>query len=236
MRGTPTCDIFKSVMKLQLWTAFAVLSCLPALAQAEEEAQPYVRPRISTVVTMDEFRPLTGKERWQLYWRESYFTPGAFFRNVMPALGAQRRDEPPQWGQGMEGFSKRLANRVARSTIRESITAGGSAALGYDVRYVKCQCKGFFPRFGHALAWNFITLNRNGNKVFDAPVIAGAFGSEFIGLTWMPKGYRSPGDAAISASTQLAFGALFNSINEFMPRKWRRTYPSDPAAGPARTK
>ena len=172
-----------------------------------------------TVITRDEFQPLTGKERWGLYWRQSYWRPGAFFGNAGPALGAHLNNEPPQWGQGMEGYSKRFANRFARSAIRDSVQAAGSAALGYDVRYVKCDCKGFLPRFGHAIAWNFVTLNRNGKTVLNVPRIGGSFASEFIGNTWMPAGYNSAGDAFRSGAVQLGFSSIFNAFREFAPRK-----------------
>lgn len=190
----------------------------PALAAKPESI---VRPGMlwGTVITRDEFQPLTGKERWGLYWRQSYWRPGAFFGNAGPALGAHLNNEPPQWGQGMEGYSKRFANRFARSAIRDSVSAAGSAALGYDVRYVKCDCKGFFPRFGHAIAWNFLTLNRSGKTVLNAPRIGGTFASEFIGRTWMPSGYDGAGDAMRSGAVQLGVGSLFNMIREFAPRK-----------------
>ncbi|HEY3443005.1 MAG TPA: hypothetical protein VGK29_19755 [Paludibaculum sp.] len=95
----------------------------------------------------------------------------------------------------------------------------GSAVLGYDVRYVKCQCKATLPRVGHAQLWNFVTLDRNGKPVLDIPKFAGSFAGEFIGNTWMPPGYNSPGDAARSGAVQLAFGSAFNLIREFVPKK-----------------
>ncbi len=171
------------------------------------------------VIKRDEFQPLTGEQRWGLYWRQTYFMPGALFRTAVPALFEHLDDEPPQWGQGMEGYAKRFGNRLARSAIRDTVRAGTAAALGYDVRYVKCDCKGAFPRVGHALLWNFVTLNRNGKTVLDVPRVAGSFSSEFIGNTWMPAGYNSAGDALRSGGVQLAFGSVFNIIREFAPRK-----------------
>ncbi len=172
-----------------------------------------------SVITRDQFHSLTGKERWGLYWHQTYWSPGAAFSNTARAVGAKLNDEPTEWGTGMEGYSKRLANRFARSAIRESITAVGSAALNYDVRYVKCDCKGIFPRIGHSIAWNFLTLNRNGNTVLNAPRIGGAFAAEFIGNTWMPTGYNTAGDAMRSGSMQLGLRSLFNVVREFAPRK-----------------
>lgn len=191
---------------------------------ASAQSQSAIRPGMfwGTVITRAEFQPLTGSERWGLYWRQTYWRPGVLFGNAGPALGAHLNNEPPQWGQGAEGYSRRFANRFARSAIRDTASAAGSAALGYDVRYVRCDCKGFFPRFGHAIAWNFLTLNRDGKTVLNTPRIGATFASEFIGRTWMPAGYNGAADAMRSGAMQLGIGAIFNSIREFSPRKQRK--------------
>lgn len=191
----------------------------PATAAATPDS--LVKPGMlwGTVIARDEFKPLTGKQRWGLYWRQTYWRPSALFSTAVPALVAQLKDNPPEWGQGTVGYSKRFANRVARTAIRDSVSAAGSAALGYDVRYVKCDCKGLLPRFGHAIAWNFLTLNRQGNTVLNIPRIGGSFAAEFIGRTWMPAGYNTAGDAMRSGAMQLGLHSLFNSIREFVPEK-----------------
>jgi hypothetical protein len=221
-------------MKLRLvflvltWTSI-MLSAEPPQAdpgsQPAEPAQPVSQPMLKegilwgTVITKSDFRPLTGRQRWGLYWRQTYFTPGVYFSAAGPALGGQLRNEPPEWGQGAEGYAKRFANQFARNTIRDSLTAAGSAALGYEVRYVKCDCKAVLPRVGHALLWNFLTLNRQGNTVLNAPVIGSAFAAEFIGNTWMPARYDTASNAFRSGGTQLAINSAFNLIREFMPYK-----------------
>lgn len=220
-------------MPLKFIACFTLLLCfslahaqdapVAPIAAADPVAKPEASPRPGalwgTVITRDQFKPLTGNERWGLYWRQSYWRPGAFFSNAGPALGAHLNNEPPQWGQGMEGYSKRFANRFARSAIRDSVSAGGSAALGYDVRYVKCDCKGFLPRVGHSIAWNFLTLNRKGETVFNIPRVGGFFAGEFIGNTWMPAGYNSASDAMRSGAIQLGFTSVFNVFREFGPWK-----------------
>ena len=177
---------------------------------------------LGTTIRREQFQPLTGTERWRLYVRQTYLRPGAVFRALGPAAGGQMNNEPPEWGQGMKGYSKRVADRFGRFTIQDSLTAAGSAALGYDVRYVKCDCKGFFPRFSHAIAWNFLTLDRNGKTVFNSPRVGAAFASEFIGNTWMPKDYRTTSEAIRGVGVQLAVGSLFNTIREFIPQKKRK--------------
>jgi hypothetical protein len=172
-----------------------------------------------TVIRRQDFRPLTGEERRGLYWGQTFLSPGAFFASAGPALGAHLRNDPPQWGQGAGGYARRFGDRFARNTIQNSIEAAGAAALGYDVRHVRCNCNGFFPRFGHAIAWNFLTLNRHGQTVISIPRVGSAFAAEFIGNTWIPSDHRSRGDALRGVGVELAIGSLFNAIREFIPGK-----------------
>ncbi len=86
-----------------------------------------------TVTGAESYRPLTGKARWNLYLREAFWRPGVFLRAAGPALGAQLNNEPPAWGQGSEGYSKRFANRFGRFALQETYEAAGAAALGHEV-------------------------------------------------------------------------------------------------------
>src|SRR5689334_22316623 len=69
---------------------------------------------ILTIPCGGSYQPLIAKERWNFYLREAFWSPGVFFRAAGPALGAQLNNEPPAWGQGSEGYSKRFANRFGR--------------------------------------------------------------------------------------------------------------------------
>jgi hypothetical protein len=201
---------------------------VPPAEHVQPTAEPAAQPDLNsgmlwgTVIKRSDFKPLTGKERWGLYWRQTYFTPGVYFAAGGPALGGQMKNEPPEWGQGAEGYAKRFANQFARNAIRDSITAGGSAALGYEVRYVRCDCKGIMPRVGHALLWNFLTLNRQGKTVVNAPAIGSSFAAEFIGNTWMPPRYNTASNAFRNGGVQLAINSAFNIVREFLPYKNRK--------------
>jgi hypothetical protein len=51
-----------------------------------------------------DFRALTGKERRKLYWKQNYFSVGAYFGRALSALVLdQATDSPPQWGGGIAG-------------------------------------------------------------------------------------------------------------------------------------
>lgn len=215
----------------------AVLICLLASlpAAGQEPAEPPARNeetaltqpaplaknwgRYFRTVEREGYRPPTAAERWDIYWRTTYASPGTFFRAAGPALGDHLNDRPEVWPQGMDGYSRRFANRFARFALQDSLSHASSAALGYEVRYVRCGCSGLMRRLGHAMLWNFLTLDRNGRTVLNTPRIGSAFAAEFIGNAWMPAGYRTRQEAFRGVGIQLGVGAMFNVIREFAPGK-----------------
>jgi len=162
-------------------------------------------------------RSLSGKERWDLYVRNVFWSPGVFFASAGPALGAQLNNEPPSWGQGAEGFSKRFANRYARFTLQKSYEAAGAAALGHEVRYLRSNRPGFGPRAIHALTANFVTYDRSGRRTPHIAKVGSVFAAEFTGRVWMPDGYRDTSTVMRGVGLQLGIGSAFNLIREFSP-------------------
>lgn len=228
--SAPPPVINSTVVKLHHPILFALFAVLPVAAQ--ETTSPsttdpiHVNMFVGSVVPAGErYVPLTGEQRFKLYLRQTYINPGAYFRAFGAAAGGQASNEPPQWGQGGEAYMKRVGNRFARFTIQDSIEAAGAAALGHEVRYVRCNCTGFLPRAGYALAMNFVTYDRQGKRVPHYSRVGAAFASGFIGHTWMPPGYETKRDVLSGAAMQLSFGTMFNVIREFTPeikRAFRR--------------
>jgi hypothetical protein len=169
------------------------------------------------VTSPGDRRPLTGKERWTIYVRNAFWSPGVFFRAAGPALGAQLGNEPPSWGQGAEGYSKRFANRFGRFALKETYEAAGAAALGHEVRYVRSKRAGFLPRAAHALSANFVTYDRNGRRTPHVTRVGSVFAAEFTGNLWMPAGYRDASTALRGVGMELGAGAAVNLVREFAP-------------------
>jgi hypothetical protein len=163
------------------------------------------------------YQPLDGNQRWNLYLRNAFWSPGVFFRAAGPALGGQLNNEPPQWGQGMEGYSKRLANRFGRFTLQETYEAAGAAALQHEVRYMRSKRSGFLPRATHALTANFVTYDRNGRRTPHVARVGSIVAAEFTGSLWMPDGYRDASTAMRGAGMELGVRSAFNLIREFAP-------------------
>ena len=178
--------------------------------------QPQVEPRA--------YQPLTGKQRWNLYVREAFWSPGTFFRAAGPALGTHLNNKPPEWGQGTAGYSRRLANRFSRFALQETYEAAGAAVLQHEVRYLRGTRSGFLPRAAHALTANFVTYDKNGRRTPHISRVGSAFAAEFTGNLWMPAGYRDTSTAMRGVAMELGVGSASNLIREFSP-ELRRLLP-----------
>jgi hypothetical protein len=161
---------------------------------------------------------LNGKQRFKLYIRQTYTTPGIYIKTGFFAVHDQVRGTPPEWGDDFSGFAKRVGNNQAINIMQNSFTSAGQGMVGWEPRYDRCRCTGGWLRFRHALVRNFITYDSSEqSKRPNIMPFAAAFGAGAIGATWNPgnptvtvKGYQS-------AITQAWVGVLTNSIGEFAP-------------------
>jgi hypothetical protein len=161
---------------------------------------------------------LTSKQRQKLYLRQTFTTPGIYFKTVMFSAGDQLNESPPDWGGGIGGYARRVASRQAQFVLQNSFVAWGNWKLGYEPRYDRCRCSGFWPRTGHAIVRNFITYDRT--ERWYRPQIAlyaGAFTSGVVAGTWKPKDRNLFAEGYRAAFTQAGFGIAANWLGEFAP-------------------
>ncbi len=133
-------------------------------------------------------------------------------------MSDQIQNTPPEWECTATGFAKRVSSRQAQFVIQNSLAASGDAALGWEIRYDRCRCRGVKRRTWHAIARNFPTYG--GRQQHLRPQIMpyfAAFGASVTAASWEPgnpnlivKGYQG-------AIIQLAFGIGVNWLAEFAP-------------------
>lgn len=165
-----------------------------------------------------ELRPLNGQERFKLYIRQTYLTPGIYAKTTLFALRDHVADSNPEWGDGIGGFAKRLGNRQAQFIIQNSLTSLGDGILGWEPRYDRCRCDRFWPRTRHALLRNFVTYDRTEKSLRPQLIpYLSAFSASAIATSWQPgnpswqiKGYQA-------VITQFFVGAGINWLGEFAP-------------------
>ena len=164
-------------------------------------------------------QPLTGDERFKLYLRQTYTTPGIYVKTGFFALHDQIKETEPDWGDGASGFGKRLGSLHARNIIQNSLTSLGNAAVGFEPRYDRCRCDGTWPRIRHAVVRNFITYGGGDDRGIRPQIMsyAAAFGAGVTVASWEPnypsvltKGYQS-------VLTQAWVGVVVDALAEFAP-------------------
>ena len=162
---------------------------------------------------------LTFGERATVY-RRAILRP---YTIVGPAFGAgigQWENEPPEWGQGGEGYARRLASGMGRHLISETIRFGVAAADGEDPRYQRSQETGVWNRARHAIVETFTSQTSSGTRIPAYSRFAGTYGAAFISNAWYPDSRGTPGYALRRGSTALGSSLGFHLFEEFIPRKY----------------
>jgi hypothetical protein len=163
--------------------------------------------------------PLTGEERFKLYLRQTYTTPGIYVKTALFSIHDQVDETQPDWGDGASGFAKRLGSLHAGNIIQNSLTSLGDAAVGLEPRYDRCNCDGAWPRMRHAVVRNFITYGGSDEKGIRPQIMsyAAAFAAGVTVASWEPnypsvltKGYQN-------MVTQAWVGVVIDGLAEFAP-------------------
>jgi len=170
-----------------------------------------------TVSSAKNFVPLTSKERLSLYWRQNFFSVGAYFRPVFFALVLdQATGSPSQWGGGFGGFGPRVGSRILSNVVQGTIRAPLAAVLHEDVRYITDH-QGGKKRVLHAVEYSFLTYNTQGHPTLNIAKLVGYYASTAISTTWRP-GHHDVWDYTLSnGSEQVGLSVPVNILQEFWP-------------------
>ena len=191
----------------------------PSSAPSTENSQLKVNWLYGSYVPKDvPLQPLDGHMRVKLYIRSTYTTWGIYVKTLFFSIHDQVHDTYPEWGDGFDGFAKRLGTRQAEFVIQNSTIALGDGLVGWEPRYDRCRCRGFWPRTRHAVVRNFVTYNSTETSLRPQLMpYLGAFAGSVTATAWEPgninwqvKGYQA-------AITQVPVGMGINWISEFAP-------------------
>ena len=126
------------------WRSAAIAvtaALLLTTASAQETTQPPVNAQLpvnwlyGAYVPKDvPLVPLTGPERFKLYVRQTYTTPGIYIKTGFFAIHDQVRDTPADWGDGFSGFAKRVGSNHATNIMQNSFTSLGQASRRHGSR------------------------------------------------------------------------------------------------------
>lgn len=171
-----------------------------------------------TSASAKNYESLTGRERLELYWKQNYWSIGAYFGPVLSALVLdQATGSPHEWGGGVEGFGRRVGSRTLSSTIEGSVQAVLAAPLHEDVRYISLGEGGFGHRILHACAFSFLTYNNHGHTTLNIANLTGYFAAAAASTTWVPLHESAERYTWVHGAQQMGFAVPVNIVQEFWP-------------------
>jgi hypothetical protein len=151
----------------------------PSTVAAKTEAQPeltYTRP--------------TQKTRLRNYFFDT-FGPYPIVGAAFTAGINQIYNTPPEWNQGAAGYGRRFGSdfgiTVATTTTRYAL----AQAFREDTLYYRCECRGVFPRLGHAVISTFTgRRGADGHRVFSLSALVSPYAGTMTAVyAWYPGRY-----------------------------------------------
>ncbi len=103
----------------------------------------------------------------------------------------QIQNTPPEWKQGLDGYSKRFGSNLGIVAVTATTRYGLSEAFHEDTLYYRCQCRGVFRRMTHAVISTFTARRSDdGHRVFSIPdLVAPYAGTMSAVYAWYPGRY-----------------------------------------------
>ncbi len=113
-----------------------------------------------------------------------------------PIIGAaaaaginQFGNAPPEWNQGLKGYSRRFGSDFAIVAVGTTTRYALAEAFKEDTLYYRCECTGLFPRVRHAMVSTLIARRGNdGHRVFSFPALVAPYAGTMTAVYgWFPN-------------------------------------------------
>ncbi len=189
----------------------------------------FALPNFLTLENAAGAPPLTAGQKFKVTARGT-FDPVEFVFYGAEAGISQAGNHNAVYGQGLEGYGKRLAVRVADGTVQNFFTrAIYPSLLHQDPRYFQLGKGGFIHRTSYALSRIFITRSDSGKAEFNfSEILGGATAAGISTYTYHPRNARNLESALDVWGTQLGYDALSYTLKEFWPDIRRKIHKPKP--------
>jgi hypothetical protein len=119
------------------------------------------------------------------------FGPYAFAGTALTAGLDQETNTPPEWKQGLGGYSKRFGSDFGIALVGTTARYGLAAVFKEDTSYYRCECRGVFPRMGHAVLSTLMARRgQDGHRVFSFPALVAPYAGTMTAVYgWYPRRY-----------------------------------------------
>jgi hypothetical protein len=153
----------------------------------------------------------------------------------------QFTDSPPEWKQGMAGYSRRWGSDFGIVAVGTTTRYGLSEALREDTLYYHCECRGVFPRLRHAVV-STLTARRgeDGHRVFSFPALAAPYAGSFTAVYgWYPDRFGAKDAFRLGnyslltyAGGNIALEFLYSGPHSLLSKMHLNNTRAAPAPGP----
>jgi len=162
-------------------------------------------------------RPMTVGDKFKLFALNTA-NPFQIFASSAWAGIDQADDRFPSWGQGAEGYGKRVGANYADTASAEFFgTFLFPAIMRTDPRYFRKEAGGFGSRLGYAISRIAITRTDHGGSAPNVALWMGALAAGGLSNAYYPNDQNTAGQTLGRAGIAIATSAGFNIAREFWP-------------------
>lgn len=168
----------------------ACLVALPAVAKAQSfdsMESPSVIPGATSTQLALPYTPPSQSAKFHNYLFDAF---GPYPISVYAVVAGidQEYKSPPEWQQGIKGYSERFGSDIAIAAVSTTTHYALAQAFKEDTLYYRCECKGVLPRLRHAVL-STLTGRRgaDGHSVFSVSALVAPYvGSMAAVYGWYP--------------------------------------------------
>jgi hypothetical protein len=185
-----------------------------AISNSATSANQVSNPRPWATPTKQS--PMAMRQKFHYYLKSTY-GPLSMASSLAGSGIRHGLDYVPEWGQGMEGYGKRLAASFGEKAVKNSIQFGAGALLHEDPRYFASNRSGIWRRTLYAAGQTFISHKDSGGIMPAYSRFVGIVGGVYISRQWYPEPERTAEKHVSASATSLGLGIARNVFSEFWP-------------------
>jgi hypothetical protein len=181
-------NIHRNTLLLLLIAALPIMSAAQSLTDSGTSGSPVVSThKVQPDLTYTR-PPQSTKLRNYVF---DAFGPYPIVGAGLAAGVNQWQNTPPEWKQGAEGYAKRFGSDFGIAAVSTTTRYALSEAFKEDTLYYRCDCKGLFPRLGHAVISTFTARRgEDGHRVFSIPDLVAPYAGTMTAVyAWYPGRY-----------------------------------------------
>ncbi|MGA2456745.1 MAG: hypothetical protein ABSF85_04200 [Terriglobales bacterium] len=188
-----TCRTMLLLLAIADFAALPVLAKAQALVDAGDSSSSTVDLSVSTAVPQPDLTYMRPPQATKLHnYLFDAFGPYPIVGAGVLAGINQVQNTPPEWKQGVDGYSKRFASDFGIAIVTTTTRYALSEVFHEDTLYYRCECKGMLGRLRHAVISTFVARRGDdGHRVLSlSDLVAPYAGTMTAVYGWYPGRYN----------------------------------------------